>query len=108
MVVIAIFFLAGLATLIVLLSRRKKHHKETFRKCICSSDQGGRERECQDNVTVNNLYVTNQLTENSDLRSKDWGTISPGDMDFPHSQGCKWCDSPSRGWTTGDFTDFGN
>lgn len=100
--------LAVIVVLAVLLSRKKC--KEDFRKCICSSEQGGRERNCQDTDTVNNLYVTNKLTEFSELKNQGWSTISPGDVDFPHSQGCNWCDhsSSEKGWKAWDFTDFGN
>ena len=107
-------FAVSLVLLILLLTRKKKEpYKDTektvgFRKCICSSDQGGREQNCQDIVTVNNLYVTNQLTEFSKLPDKGWSQTSPGDINFPKSEGCNWPDKPGKDWTAWDFTDFGS
>lgn len=86
-----------------------KKNRENFRKCICSEDQGGRERECQDTVVVNNLYVTGELTESSKLKSHGWSKVSPGDVDFPLSSGCDWPNANTgKGWTSWDFTDFGS
>jgi hypothetical protein len=99
--------LVSIVVLIVLLSRKKKNC-EGFRKCICSSDQGGRERECQDTVKVNNLYVNNELTEFSKLPEHGWSSVSPGDSNFPISQGCTWPDDTGKGWQKWDFTDFGS
>ena len=104
---------AVIIVLSILLSRKKKKCKcisEGFRKCICSSRQGGRERECQDTETVNNLYVENKLTEFSKLPDKDWEAVSPGDIEFPISQGCNWPNSTSSGkaWPRWDFTEFGS
>ena len=97
---------AVMVVLAVLLSRKKKC--ETYRKCICSDGQGGRQRNCQDTVTVNNLYVKGKLTESSKLSDKGWSKVSPGDVSFPASQGCQWPDSATSGWVAWDFTDFGN
>lgn len=107
--------LVAIVVLVVLLSHRKKKcTSEGFRKCICSSEQGGRERECQDTVTVNNLYVENKLTEFTKLPDKGWSKVSPGDVDFPLSEGCNWpndhigSSAPNKGWQKWDFTDFGS
>lgn len=107
--------LVAVTILVILLSRKKKscqHYsgcsKEGFRKCICSEGQGGREQDCQDTVVVNNLYVTNKLTEFSKLPDKGWSTVSPGDVDFPKPQGCNWTGSPGKDWVKWDFTDFGS
>ena len=104
--------LVAIVVLVVLLSRKKKncdsYTNEGFRKCICSSEQGGRERECQDTVTVNNLYVDNKLTEFSKLPDRDWSTVSPGDANFPLSQGCPWPNDTGKGWQKWDFTNFGS
>ena len=107
--VYVVISLGAVVTLIVLLVRKKKS-KEGFRKCICSQEEGGRERECQDTVDVNNLYVTNKLTEFSKFPSKGWGKVSPGDIEFPESKGCNWpdCSTPGKGWVKWDFTDFGS
>lgn len=104
--------LVAVTILVILLSRKKKSRsgssKEGFRKCICSEGQGGREQDCQDTVVVNNLYVTNKLTEFSKLPDKGWSTVSPGDVDFPKPQGCNWTGSPGKDWVKWDFTDFGS
>ena len=104
--------LVAIVVLVVLLSHKKKncdsYTSEGFRKCICSSEQGGRERECQDTVTVNNMYVDNKLTEFSKLPDRDWSTVSPGDANFPFSQGCPWPNDTGKGWQKWDFTDFGS
>lgn len=108
----AIFIVASLVivTVLLVLLLRRKSDKENFRKCICSSEEGGRERNCQDTVDVNNLYVTGELTEFTNLPNKGWSTTSPGDIDFPLSQGCNWSNhsSPDKPWNAWDFTDFGN
>jgi len=95
--------LVAVIVLVVVLSKKKK--KEGFRKCICSEGQGGREENCQDTVTVNNLYVTNKLTEFSKLPDQDWTKVSPGDVNFPQSEGCA---KHAKGWVGWDFTDFGS
>lgn len=97
-----------LTILIVLLTRKK--HCENFKKCVCSAEDGGRKRNCQDIVDVNNLYVSGDLTENSRFQNKDWSRSSAGDIDFPTSSGCGWSDSEptEKKWGTWDFTDFGN
>lgn len=103
-----IISLIVIVVLTILLSRKK--HCENFKKCVCSSDQGGRERVCQDIVDINNLYVTGKLTENSSFKDKTWVGTSPGDVNFPISKGCGWNDSEptEKKWGKWDFTDFGN
>lgn len=85
--------LATIVTLVVLLSRKNK--SEHFSKCICS---GARGRVCQDTEKVEQDY-NNGLTEFSDfaemqkkLGGPKWGTVSPGDYDYPSSEGCPWTD----------------
>jgi hypothetical protein len=107
-VAIALFAVTSIAIIVIIVLVARKKHKEPFKKCICSSDQGGRERECQDTVEVNNLYVTNKLTEFSNLPNHGWTKVSPGDPDFPISQGCSWPDNSTKGWKSWDFTDFGS
>ena len=85
-----------------------KKHKEGFRKCICSSRQGGRERECQDDVDVNNLYVEGKLTEFSEFKSPGWDRVSPGDTMFPLSQGCTWPNCSNGKNQFWDYTEFGS
>lgn len=101
-----IFSLVAIVVLVVLLSR-KKCNSEGFKKCICSDGQGGREQDCQDTVTVNNLYVTNKLSEFSKFPNKGWSKVSPGDIEFPKSQGCA-SSPPEKTWVKWDFTDFGS
>lgn len=86
-----------------------KHDKENFTKCVCSSRYGA-QRDCQDDDEVRKLYDENKLTEYTDLVHPGWAKVSPGDIDYPLSEGCKWCDShpKNRVWSSWDFTDFGN
>jgi hypothetical protein len=104
--------IAVMIALAVLLHKKKKC--ENYRKCICSDGQGGRERNCQDTATVNKLYVNGELTESSSFKDKGWSDVSPGDVNFPLSQGCGWSNSVASdmnqgsGWASWDFTDFGN
>jgi hypothetical protein len=95
----------------------KKTKKEGYRKCICSSEQGGRERECQETDVVQALYNENKLTEFSKLKPKGWSTTSPGDVTWPLSNGClgadcsgneDGCKGGTKKWFAWDFTDFGN
>jgi hypothetical protein len=108
-----IYLLGSITTiviLIILLQRKsKKQCNENFRTCSCSSQQGGRQSNCQDNDTVAALYNSNKLTEYTKLADKGWVNTSPGEVDFPLSQGCNWPTSVSNPkWTSWDFTDFGN
>jgi hypothetical protein len=108
---IIIVLLLAIIVFGVLVMQKKKDCSENFKKCICSSEQGGRSQQCQDNIEVNNLYVTGKLTENSELKSKGWTSVSPGDIDFPVSNGCGWSNAPPKDnsrWQAWDFTDFGN
>jgi hypothetical protein len=101
-----IIVIIGITTVILLMKKKDKKDKESYKKCICSS-RGGTERNCQDTEVVNDLYNSNKLTEYSDFKPKGWTTISPGDYDYPHSEGCNWNDGPDNSeWRFWDFTDF--
>lgn len=101
--VVAVLLIILLTTMLI--NKGKKN--EGYKKCICSSRQGGRERECQDTEVVDDLYSHNVLTEYTNLQSPGWGKISPGDYSFPHSNGCNWNDgSDVSEWRSWDFTDF--
>lgn len=103
-IIFAIILLLLLTILAVVLLTKKK--KEKYKKCICSSREG-RTRNCQDTEVVDKLYTNNVITESTDLPSKGWSTISPGDYSFPHSTGCNWNDGPDADvWRSWDFTDF--
>jgi hypothetical protein len=106
-IILGIFLGIFLITILIIVT--KKHHHENFRKCICSDSdgQGGRQETCQDLTKVNNLYVTNQLTEFSKFPDKGWSNVSPGDQSFPESSGCS-DEHNSGNWIKWDFTDFGN
>lgn len=105
-----LYILLSLSTIVVLaiLLSRKKKSNENFRKCICSERQGGRERNCQDDVVVNNMYVTGKLTEFSKLKSPGWDRVSPGDSSFPLSAGCTWPNSSNGKQQFWDYTEFGS
>lgn len=86
--------------LAILLSR--KHNSENYKKCICTGSQGGRGRVCQNTETAWKNYQ-NGLTEYADIvkMQKDmggpkWSTVSPGDYDFPLSEGCPWNYKPKH------------
>lgn len=104
-----------IALIIVLIIRHDKK-KEGYKQCVCSSDQGGREQNCQDVVEVGNAYMEGVSTETSSRDySKGWTKVNPGDTQFPLSQGCSWSDGNpdpkdgmSKGWPEWDFPDFGN
>lgn len=87
-------YIVGIAVVILILIiiaivvSKRRHNRENYRKCICSSDQGGRQENCQDGDVVDKLYEDNILTESTNLRSKGWSTVSPGDVDFPVDIGC--------------------
>lgn len=105
----AIFVLCIVALMVIFLAVKLSTKKENYRKCICTDNQGGRGRTCQDTVTVNNDYVTNKWTEFSELPSKGWSRSSPGDAIWPVSSGCSWPNEvTSDKWTFWDFTQFGS
>ncbi len=107
-IIYVIFSIICIIVLIILLSRKK--HCENFKKCVCSSEDGGTKRNCTDIVSLNNLYVTGRSTENTKQLDKPWSKVSPGDVNFPSSSGCSWSDyTPTeKKWGKWDFTDFGN
>ena len=110
-VLVPLAVIAGCIIVVIVVAKIRSNNKEHFRKCICSSREGGRQDNCQDTVTVNNKYVTNELTEFSDLPSPGWDRgASPGDVDFPVSEGCGFGQEPhdKQGWPMWDFTDFGS
>lgn len=102
--------LAILLIVIIFAEVFRKKRKEGFRKCICSAEQAGRESVCQDTEVVDRLYQDNFLTESTNLKSKGWSTTSPGDVNWPLSEGCPWPDNTknSKQWQAWDFTDFGS
>jgi hypothetical protein len=108
---VAKLLFAGIIVAIIILAvyYTNNSNKENYRKCVCNEDDEGRGRVCQDVVAVNNAYVSNILTEFSALPSKNWTTVSPGDVKWPTSSGCPWPDAVSKDkWKSWDYTDFGN
>ena len=62
--------------------------KENFKKCVCSSREGGAAENCQDTEVVDNNYANGILTENSNLKSPGWDRgPNPGSYRFPSSCG---------------------
>ena len=129
-VVVALFVIAIVAAVIVIIAVRhkkegydasplrsssvkpgaiKKPTESPYRKCICPGIQGGVGCACQNTEVVQDLYNSGQLTEFSKLRDKGWTTVSPGDPDWPKSQGCpdNGHQDGERKWVSWDFTDFG-
>ena len=99
-VVVALLVLLSVVSMIM--NRRT----ENYRSCLCSQTDGGRAENCQNNDLVDLLYEEGKLTEYSKFKDRGWSKRSPGDMDFPNKQSCP--SANVRGWTTDDFTDFGN
>jgi hypothetical protein len=62
--------------------------KENFKKCVCSSREGGTAENCQDTEVVDNNYASGKLTEYSNLKSPGWDRgPNPGSYRFPSSCG---------------------
>lgn len=105
---VILYVVASLIVITVLIVKVSKK-KECFKKCVCSSREGGREENCQDTVVVDNAYADNILTESTNLKSPGWDRgPSPGDIGFPASTcgGTGLKEHPNFGpW---DFTDFGS
>lgn len=108
--VIIASILISVIVIVILVMVLYKDKKEGFKKCICSSEQGGREENCQDTDLVQKLYETNQLTESSNLPSKGWSTVSPGDVKWPDCEGCPDTgnNAKEKQWFAWDYTDFGS
>ena len=87
--VLSILFLLVVLVVVLLIVFRKKD-KERFLQCICSSQSGGRGRICQDTEEVAKQYYEEGVTEYTNLPSKGWSQVSPGEIDFPVSTGCGW------------------
>jgi hypothetical protein len=110
-VVVSLIAIVVLAVLVA----KKKHCSEGYKKCTCSSAGKGRFRSCQDTDVIQNLYKQGVLTEFTDLAAiqqaqggPQWGRVSPGDINFPVSQGCAWsgandkpCPPGMKGWIEG-------
>jgi len=97
----------GVIIIVLVVVYYKKSH-ESFKKCICSSRQGGCAENCQDTEDVDNAYVSGKATEFSDLKSPGWDRgPNPGSYRFPSScSGAPYDEHPNFGpW---DFTEFGN
>jgi hypothetical protein len=107
MITSVVLFVLMIVVLVLVLRGKDKEH---FRKCICGSDQGGREEDCQDTDLVQKLYDSGKLTESTNLVSHGWSTTSPGDVNWPESKGCGYPDNSGKDkkWFAWDFTDFGN
>jgi hypothetical protein len=92
-----------------LVHQQYNQNSENYKVCVCQQGGTGRESACQDVTTVNNLYVTGQLTETTEQKGKGWTKVSPGDIDFPVNTGCDWAThSGGKDWMKWDYTDFGN
>jgi hypothetical protein len=89
---------------IIISCRGKK--KEDFKKCVCTST-GPRDSVCQDTDVVEKAYEDNQLTEYTDLKSRGWTTVSPGDYTYPSAFGCGPA-KKDQGWFSWDYTQFGS
>ena len=103
-IIVVLLFISAIVGVVVYRKDKEKYHK-----CVCSSSEGGCQRNCQDIDTVQDLYDTRKLTEFTNFPNKGWSTTSPGDMNWPLSKGCDWPDnSTKKEWQEWDFTDFGN
>ncbi len=88
--------IATIITLIVLLSNKKCNDTENYDKCICTQKSGGRGRYCQNTEETVRAY-NNGVTEFTDFAGiqranggPKWDEVSPGNYNFPVSQGCPW------------------
>ena len=98
----------GIVIIVLLVVNFSKKSNESFKKCICSSREGGCAENCQDTEVVENAYASGAVTEFSDLKSPGWNRGSnPGSSRFPSScNGAPYNEHPNFGpW---DFTEFGN
>jgi hypothetical protein len=98
--------LGVILVLVVVFLVRRKEKKEEFKKCVCSS-AGPRDSVCQDTDVVEQAYEDNKLTEYTDLKSRGWTTVSPGDYKYPSAFGCGPPVKEPK-WFAWDFTDFGS
>ena len=60
------------------------HVREQFVKCICSENDGGRGRVCQDTETVWDEYEKG-ATEYQTFKPKGWSKSNAGDYNYPTS-----------------------
>lgn len=106
-VTISLLLLIGIVLYCVL----KKHCKckaEGFNQCVCKSSGSGRGQACQ-NVDKVWADYENGITEtNPNWAPRKWSTVSPGDVNFPPSNGCGWSTQKPAKWIKWDFTDFGS
>jgi hypothetical protein len=74
-----IFVLAIIGTIIYL-----NRTSEQFVKCICSQNDGGRGRVCQDTETAWIDYEKG-ATEYQKFKPKGWSSVNAGDVNYPPS-----------------------
>lgn len=103
-------YVIGVIMLIILLGivvvNAMKRKRENFKKCVCTST-GPRDSVCQDTDAVEGAYEDNKLTEYTDLKSRGWSTVSPGDYKYPSAFGCGPAEKSDK-WFSWDFTQFGS
>lgn len=97
--------------MLIIWGMRKKScscDKEGFNQCVCNSSGSGRGQTCQN---IDNVWASYQagITENNpNWGVHKWSTVSPGDVNFPPSNGCGWSTAKPHKWIPWDFTDFGS
>jgi hypothetical protein len=81
---------------------------EGYQKCLCSSDDSGRGRSCQDDDVAISMYDSGKATEYTEFPDKGWSKSSPGDMTFPDAKGCRLgaCGPETQGWVAWDYEDL--
>lgn len=105
--VVALYVIISLLVvviLIVLLATKKYHKGEGYKQCVCTQSGG---RVCQNTKAVWDAYINGQNEFAKMTSKKDWGTVSPGDINFPVSQGCTESNCYGKNnWQKWDFDDF--
>jgi len=87
----------------------KKLNKEKFKKCVCSSREGGRSQNCIDTVEQDNLYADADRTEYTDQKSPGWDRgANPGNYEFPTGTCGGGSGKVRPPWGAWDFTEFGS
>jgi len=106
---LVVILLTAIVAVLLLVVCKKR---EDYKRCICSSAQGGRDKVCQNKDAVTRAYDQEILTEFTDLADKGWSTSSPGDIQFPLAQGCgagynnSFKSNTPHEWVSWDFSDF--
>jgi hypothetical protein len=102
MIALSLIILATVVNILV------AQDSENYTRCVCTSEDGGRQGVCQNKEEVNIAYDQGLATEYTNRAPKGWNKKNVGDLDFPHAIGPNVNRDTPHNYGSWDFTDFGS